>query len=412
LALGEGLVFLKWLPQPHVRFVIPGKRMARPLGATPRLRVAEIGLTADVHVTRWPVGRGDIEGAINRARSEENPPIRELRFAVANLMSFRGEELLHEERVLPGGRTERSAWNGRLILEGSSWQLTLDERSDGSQVAKRLRSDGGHEVTHTAMLRHMDGSAFYEAEARDTLLAVSHFFGLVCGRWAAPLVAVGYDERAQLVWRDWNPPTTAPWSGVLSPFDVQHPEFLSEAFRGYTHAWQSDTWREPLLFATQMYVEANGPINAETSLVLTQAALELIAWVRFVEELKTYTAEEFDRVENRASGRLRELLQWLAIDPSIPATLAALKKEAERRNWLDAPHAIDWLRNALLHPSKRARIEDTEVEARLDLHEVALWYLELALLRVIGFRGAYVNRLGSRREGVVEPVPWRKTSPT
>ena len=31
--------------------------------------------------------------------------------------------------------------------------------------------------------------------------------------------------------------------------------------------------------------------------------------------------------------------------------------------------------------------------------------VEFALLRAIGYEGSYLNRLGTRRTGVVEPVP-------
>jgi hypothetical protein len=45
--------------------------------------------------------------------------------------------------------------------------------------------------------------------------------------------------------------------------------------------------------------------------------------------------------------------------------------------------------------------------ARIELQELALSYVELALLRVIDFNGSYLNRLGERVAGIVEPVPWR-----
>ncbi len=44
--------------------------------------------------------------------------------------------------------------------------------------------------------------------------------------------------------------------------------------------------------------------------------------------------------------------------------------------------------------------------ARIELQELALWYVELALLRLIDFNGLYSNRLGEKATGIVEPVPW------
>jgi hypothetical protein len=47
--------------------------------------------------------------------------------------------------------------------------------------------------------------------------------------------------------------------------------------------------------------------------------------------------------------------------------------------------------------------------ARIELQQLSLFYLELALLRLIGFDGEYANRLGSHWVGDVEPVPWQGT---
>jgi hypothetical protein len=370
-----------------------------------------VDVRADVHLTNWSLSGGEIRGVINRAPFPETAAIRELRFLVANLPFFLGRENLWEERPLLEGGTSRCAWAGRLVLEAAPWRLTLDARSDGKETKARLKDEGGQEVTHTASLRRQDERPFSDADARDALLAVGHFFGLTAGRWAAPLAAVGLDEAGAIVWRDWNPPASSPWRGALRAFDDRHPEALAEAFPGFMRAWNDPIWNLPLLYATQMYVEANGPVYAETALVIAQAALELLSWVRFVEDLGQFTPEEFDRVEHKASGRLRELLQWLEVDPAIPTGLLALYKEAGRRGWADGPNALDAMRNALIHPSKRTRIDNTDVRARIELHDLAIWYVELALLRVLGHSGEYLNRLGVREAGVVELVPWAREPP-
>jgi hypothetical protein len=189
----------------------------------------------------------------------------------------------------------------------------------------------------------------------------------------------------------------------LCAFD-RHKHGLGDAFAGYLTRWNDQLWNEPLRIATQLYVEANGPVTADTSLVLGQNALELIAWVRFVEQLGTRKAEDFDSL--KASDRLRELLGWLQVDAAIPTQLTALANEAIRRGWADGPHAIGEMRNALIHPNKRQRLMATPGMARIELQELALWYVELALLRLIDFKEPYANRLGEKLTGVVEELPW------
>jgi len=190
----------------------------------------------------------------------------------------------------------------------------------------------------------------------------------------------------------------------LRAFDL-HKHELSDAFACYLARRNDPTWKESLRVATQIYVEANGPITADTSLVLAQSVLELIAWVRFVDELGTRQAKDFDGL--MASERLRELLVWLEVDPTIPPQQPALASEAASQDWEDGPHAISAMRNALIHPRQRERLLRTPSMARIELQELALWYVELALLRLIDFNGLYFNRLGEKASGIVEPVPWR-----
>jgi hypothetical protein len=227
---------------------------------------------------------------------------------------------------------------------------------------------------------------------------------LATGAWATPVAAVGLDAAGYVVWQEWNSRWTSPWISRLSAFDRDKHE-LGSAFAGYSGRWSDPVWNEPLRIATQMYVEANGPITADTTIVLGQTILELIAWVRFVEDIRSRTESDFDSVY--ASERLRELLGWIGVSPAVPASLATLVREASQRRWADGPHAITVMRNSLAHPRRRHRLSTTPGRARIELQELTLWYVELALLRLIDYQGGYANRLGAKTRGVVEDVPWK-----
>jgi hypothetical protein len=157
-------------------------------------------------------------------------------------------------------------------------------------------------VTHGASLARVDGASFGAEDAEGALDAIGGFLGLVSGRWATPLVAVGLDEQGNTVWQDWRVRLTSPWRGTMNAFDRHHAEYLEPAFRGYLERWEDPLWNEPLRIATQMYVEANGPVMADSSLFLAQATLELIAWVRFVEELQTHDENSFDQSRALPAG--------------------------------------------------------------------------------------------------------------
>lgn len=399
----EGRLELEFVPSLRFRFALRDAPVTADVTGPGTLLVA--GSSVPVFVTNTVLGRGAIKGSLGASSTGGSAEIAEARFLVANLPEFLGEPL-HEGRTLAGGESQRSFWRGRLALAARDWRVTLDERSDHKDVYARLKAAGGFDITHTGCLRRADGQAFADTDASEMLNALAGFLGLACGAWAPPVAAIGLDCAGNVVWREWNSRWTSPWISRLSAFD-RHKHDLSGAFAGYVDRWEDQLWNDPLRIATQMYVEANGPITADTSLLLAQAHLELVAWVRFVEELQTRAAADFDGV--RASERVRDLLAWIGIDPAIPASLPALHQEAARQTppWADGPHAITEMRNALVHPRQRERLTAISVHARIDLQELALWYTEMTLLRLIEYRGEYANRLGAKTTGVVEIVPWK-----
>lgn len=108
-----------------------------------------------------------------------------------------------------------------------------------------------------------------------------------------------------------------------------------------------------------------------------------------------------------AEEKLRQLLTWAGIPVSIPTELPDLTTFASASNWNTGPHALAGFRNMLVHPRDRTRtIFEMPISAKLDLQQLAFWYVELVLLRFIGYRGDYVNRQRARWVGEVEPVPW------
>jgi len=392
------------LPTPRFALVLENVPVSPDAGSADELAVAGIAgsLEAVVGNSRFELS-GFMTGSTQGSAGDgDSPSIAEVRFLVANLPFFIGEPL-HRTRSLPEGGKGDTYWRGRLTFRASDWLIDLDLRVDHEAVYARLKEQGGFEITHVGVLRRENRTLFSGRDAEVTLDALGDFLGLACGAWAPPIAAVGLDEDDQLVWLELKRRWTSPWRSHLRAFDL-HKHELSDAFVCYLARRNDPTWKESLRVATQIYVEANGPITADTSLVLAQSVLELITWVRFVDELGTRQAKDFDGL--MASERLRELLVWLEVDPTIPSQQTALASEAARQDWDDGPHAIGAMRNALIHPRQRERLLRTPSMARIELQELALWYVELALLRLIDFNGLYSNRLGEKATGIVEPVPW------
>jgi hypothetical protein len=145
--------------------------------------------------------------------------------------------------------------------------------------------------------------------------------------------------------------------------------------------------------------------------MVSQSALELLAWITVVEERNVVSGEGFDKLP--ASDRLRVLLEVLGIPRTLPAGLTALQKASEEAPkggpgpWTDGPHALTDLRNVVVHPTKKRRTLGAVDLPWDDAARLSRWYVELVLLRLMGYDGMYLSRLTYSSE----PVPWTLKAP-
>ena len=69
-----------------------------------------------------------------------------------------------------------------------------------------------------------------------------------------------------------------------------------------------------------------------------------------------------------------------------------------------------WARNKIVHPARSPDRRSMMREIALESNYLALWYLELTLLRLFNYQGEYVNWLRGTRGGYltefIENVPW------
>ncbi|NJK30432.1 MAG: hypothetical protein HC790_06060 [Acaryochloridaceae cyanobacterium CSU_3_4] len=197
---------------------------------------------------------------------------------------------------------------------------------------------------------------------------------------------------------------------------------MSEAFPGFLQLWRE--WSDLANIVLNGYLESNADGRfTEHSIVLTQVALEMIAWTLLVEKESVISKDGFDKLP--ASDKLRLLLSKLGIPIEIPpncydcqppysqrdasSLLPNLSQVAKssQYNWVDGPHALTELRNGIVHPKKLQKVLATNHEARFEARWLGLWYLELVLLALMNYQGCYANRLiFPRHEGTYDKVPW------
>lgn len=394
LRRGPGRVHLEWLPSLRIAYELDGLPRGDPIyTGEVILRLPDLDPVAEAPATinRVLVGTGLVSGVLSGplvvGRSD---PVSAVRFQVPNTRGWLG-----------GGLTDgRSVWAGRTALEGGPWRVTLDARVDEKDAVDELKSRGGYRFTYVGQIERIDAGLMTLDESRGALAGVHHFLALARGFWTPPLLPVGFDTTGREVWRELASAHATPWRATESWFAHQKPDALVEAFPGFVQRWLDPDWRQTLELAIVWFVEANAPTWAENSLVLSQAALELLSWVVIVEELKRETRASFKK--KRAHQRIRDLLLWAQLPTSVPAELADVQTFAPGK---DGPGSLALLRNAIVH-GDRARIFASDLGARIQLRTLALWYLELVLLRLFNFNGDYLSRIESGAVWDVKPVPW------
>jgi hypothetical protein len=123
-----------------------------------------------------------------------------------------------------------------------------------------------------------------------------------------------------------------------------------------------------------------------------------MSWLSLVEDAGV-DEESFGKMT--AADQLRMALHVAGIPRDIPDVLAELKAAANKVSVsLDGPGAVTALRNDVVHPKAKRRLEGVQVGLQGSLLGTRM--LELLLLRRLGYQGVTVDRL----TGESAVVPW------
>jgi len=244
------------------------------------------------------------------------------------------------------------------------------------------------------------------------------------GSYVPLILQVGYDSAGNKVWEYWNASIGTFWRTAFSWFPINQSQESAKVFPGFLDWWE--TWDDSEKVALDWYLRANTTSLVEEQIILVQVALELLAWVILVEREKTLSEAGFDKLP--PSDKIRLLLSQKGIPKDIPPTLPLEQDEntfaaeisprkidldyliqlAKRYQWQDGPHALTEMRNGIIHPKKqkRTQIYQATSEAKGEVAELGLWYLELVLLAIFNYQGIYRNRLARKNDSFRNPVPW------
>lgn len=406
---GNGTVFFEWLPSPDVKFLFStsnNESLLQPEVGKGNLNLLEIQAYAEVWISSiTPIyfdhQDGDISGNLNKPvilSSGHN--LSHILFHLTNFHKFSGIAI----------STPRGMWRGRLILEAENWYISIDRLENFGNIMKSLKSKGGYAITHVGTLERSDKKPFTTEEADDVLEALHWFLSFSRGFRTSPILLVGYDNSGEKVWEKCTSYTTSPWRSVHSWFaDSQDSCSLSKLFPGFLNHWRNTTWNQPIRFAIHWYLASIAQAgDVQGSIVLMQAAFEILAWTLLVEEKAIISQQEFKRLP--AAEQLRRLLLQCGVPLEIPDSLTELLKASKELNWVDGAQALTEIRNAIVHPNpkKRQKYLNRPFAEQIDAYKLGLWYLELILLNLFEYKGDYFNRIANKEfyQENIEAVPW------
>ena len=406
---GNGTVFFEWLPSPDVKFLFStsnNESLIQLEVGKGNLNLLEIQAYAEVWISSIPPiyfdhQDRDISGNLNKpVILSLGQNLSHILFHLTKFHEFSGMAI----------STPRQIWRGRLILEAESWYISIDRLENFGDIMKSLKSKGGYAITHVGTLERSDKKPFTTEEADDVLEALHWFLSFSRGFRTSPILLVGYDNSGEKVWEKCTYYTTSPWRSVHSWFaDSQDSCSLSKLFPGFLNRWRSTTWNQPIRFAIHWYLESIAQAGAvQGSIVLMQAAFEILAWTLLVEEKAIISQQEFKRL--LAAEQLRRLLLQCGVPLEIPDSLTDLLKASKELNWVDGAQALTEIRNAIVHPNpkKRQKYLNRPFPEQIDAYKLGLWYLELILLNLFEYKGDYFNRIANKKfyQENIEAVPW------
>lgn len=295
---------------------------------------------------------------------------------------------------------------GEITLEHDGWRLDILPLSAGHRsVEEQIESDG-IKLTHSGVLRRADGAVFRSEDAQQVLSALGLFLSFAAGWWVGVGFVRGRNSKGKAAWQNWGFSRVQSKGAGYSWYHWKMDGMLSRLFPGFVHLLQQPSWEKPLGSILYWYNRSNSmAAGVDGSIILSQAAFELLAWQVLVQESKLLSEDNFHSLN--AEGQIRVLLGHLGIPLTIPSGLVELTRMGKELNWSCGPHALVAIRNQLVHPAKKRG--QSKREHRYPYHESWLLVqhlLELCILRLCDYRGTYIDRTAAGAISAPVPVPW------
>ncbi len=306
-----------------------------------------------------------------------------------------------EFAVLNGSELSRSKV---LILDAEGWEVNIQPVSNQHRLLEDSIESDGARLTHSGILKRIDGKRFHSDQARELCFALAEFLSFAAGWWVGIGFVRGHNRRGRVAWQQWGFTRLQDKRPTFSWHDWRLDGMLTKLFPGFMRLLHQPKWKEPLETVLYWYNRSNGiGAGVDGSIIIIQAAFELLAWQVLVQHSKVLSEDNFHAL--KAEGQIRVLLGHLGIPLAIPAGLVKISTVAKEFNWSCGPEVLVAIRNQIVHPAKKrkAHREYPYFESWL----LGQHLLELCILRLCQYDGDYIDRTDQQQLfPQSRPVPW------
>ena len=292
-----------------------------------------------------------------------------------------------------------------LTFEHGGWIIELEQVSDARDRIRDVRRLGGGAVTHVGAIRDASGSSYAWAAVQEILDGFGQFLNWAASDRVPILLPVGIRGEERLV-EAWGDPRRQLGRSGMRWFSAHDPETLSSMWPRFASMWSDREWRAALTVAGELYADSHHGAPLEIRIVTAWAALEIMAW-QWLTRIENLDAGKVD--SENADWRIRRMLKSMQVPIGIRPSMAALTDFANGR---DGPKTVADLRNRVVHPKEGVDILDISSETKQQAWNLALWYMELALMKLCQWDGPYLDRTRSPPlwEGNVSYPPWNQST--
>lgn len=328
--------------------------------------------------------------------------VEKIRFCIPNFQQFLGETV--KNTTATNIQTARN----RITLENDKYTITIDKCIDHVARYNAVNEKGGYIITHIGELIPKKGNLTFQ-NVENITHCLNIFLSYVNGKRTSALFIEGIFKE-EVIWCDYSNYHIDTYAFLPSWTYKNEVNGLNEIWQEFSIMWTNNEDRDVIKTAIHWYLECNKNSGfVEGSIIMAQTALELLYNWFIVENKRLIIGKDSENIS--AANKIRLLISQLDIAYDVPAKFSSLKKYLISEKLIDAPEAVIQIRNAIVHSQedKRKKLKDIEDQAKSQVLQLCIWYIELALLKVLKYNGIYSNRCSLKQSmsGKVELVPWK-----